>query len=130
MSSFTEDLIVRVSSDKVHGRTIYIIHAPFEYRVGSFENPDFIVSVPVGFRTDFMSIPSFLRPIFDAGYGAKAAVVHDYLLSQGFPPKQADRVFREALGVLGMGLIQRNLYYRAVRLSSQLKQLFQVPVYY
>jgi hypothetical protein len=129
MSSFTEDLIVRVTNDMVHNRTVFVLWAGFEYRVGDFENPTEIISIPVGFRTDFMSIPAPLRAFIDTGRGAKAAIVHDFMLSHGMPPKKADRIFREALGVLGFSLIERNAFYRAVRLYSQIKQLLGHPVY-
>lgn len=129
MSSFTSDLIVRVTTKKMRGRTVYVLEKAFEYRVRSFDDPSEIVSVPVGFATDFMSFPSLFRIFFDNAHRSKAAVVHDYLLSTGRKPAEADAIFREALGVLGAGKIERNFYYGAVRLTSMVKQLLRQPVY-
>lgn len=95
----------------------------FEYRVGDFENPTEIISVPVGFETDFMSIPRFLRPLLDTGRGAKAAIVHDYLLRTGRPYRDADRIFLEGMEVLDIPLLERYFIYGAVSASNWLKDL-------
>lgn len=126
MSSFTNDLIVRVTSRQVNGRTVYIIEKEFQYSVGSLEAPSEIILVPVGYETDFVSIPWWARTFINNAHRAKAAVVHDCLLTNidngcGRDPKQADRIFREALGVLGAGVVERNVYYWGVRLYSTIK---------
>lgn len=129
MSSFTSDLIVRVTSKQIRGRSVFIIEREFEYAVGSLEYPTDIIRVPVGYETDFVSIPVWARLFINNVHRAKAAVIHDRLLSAidagdtHYTPKEADRILREALGVLGAGVIERNLYYRAVRAYSMLKQL-------
>lgn len=129
MSSFTSDLIVRVTTKQVRGRTLFVIERPFEYAVGSLENPTDIISVPVGYETDFVSIPGWTRAFINHAHRAKAAVIHDRLLSEidagegRYTVKEADRILREALGVLGANVVERNLYYRAVRIYSMMKQL-------
>ncbi len=128
MSSFTNDLIVRVTTKQVRGRTVYTIEKEFQYAVGSLENPTEIIKVPVGYSTDFVSVPAIARVLVDTAHRAKAAVIHDSLLSgidagSGRSPREADRILREALGVLGASVIERNLYYAAVRLYSMTKQL-------
>ena len=68
-----------------------------------------VVTVPTGYKTDLASVPRLMRwivPVANAK-NRKAAVVHDYLCTHGDGvvknQKQADKVFREALGVLGLG---------------------------
>lgn len=129
MSSFTSDLIVRVTTKQVRGRTVFVVERQFEYAVGSLENPTDIIKVPVGYETDFVSIPGWTRMFINHTHRAKAAVIHDRLLSEidagegRYTVKEADRILREALGVLGANVVERNLYYRAVRIYSMMKQL-------
>lgn len=127
MSSFTSDLIVRVTTKQTNGRTVFIIQKEFQYSVGSLDAPLEIIRVPVGYETDFVSIPWWARTFINHAHRAKAAVIHDRLLTEidngsGRDPKQADRIFREALGVLGAGILERNFYYWGVRLYSMMKQ--------
>jgi len=128
MSSFTDDPEVRITRDEVAGRTVYELLKAFEYRVGSYDNPLEIIRVPRGFKTDLMSIPRVLWFFFSISSHAHAAVVHDYLLSHGRKPAEADRIFREALGVLGMKNPLRAIYYGGVRLNSMIKQLLGIPI--
>ena len=129
VSSFTTDLIVRVTSRQVRGRTIFVIEKPFQYAVGSLENPTEIINIERGYETDFVSIPMCARLFINNVHRSKAAVVHDFLLSEidaGRSPrtaKEADRILREALRILGANVIERNLYYYSVRMTSMLKQL-------
>jgi len=89
----------------------------FEYHVGSEDSTD-VISVPVGFDTDFASIPRPLWPVFppyDITHG-KAAVIHDYLYRvQTRTRKQCDQIFLEAMTVLGAGWLKRTLMYQSVR---------------
>jgi hypothetical protein len=79
------------------------------------------IEVPIGFTTDFASIPKLFWNLLppDGKYG-RAAVVHDYLystegLSGEFTREQCDRIFLEAMTDLGVGPITRLLMFRAVR---------------
>ncbi len=140
------------------GRQLVRLCLPLEYRVGSAESAEIIV-VPVGFVTDFASIPWGLRNSFPPlGRHARAAIIHDFLyrvkgqthmalshLSEPGQPMlraadiqayldltdarpevntttytraQADDIFREAMAVVGVGKIQRNIMHRAVRLGG------------
>lgn len=91
-----------------------------EYRVGSADSLEKIV-VPKGFVTDFASVPKGLWNIFPPfGPWAPAAVVHDYLYktkgAYGFyTRKQADKIFKEAMEVVGVPQWKRELMYNAVR---------------
>ena len=76
------------------------------------------VQVPVGFATDYASIPralwSFLPP---TGTYAAAAVIHDWLYwTQTTTREEADQVFREAMLVSCVGAAKRAVIFRAVRM--------------
>lgn len=84
-------------------------------------NKDIIV--PKGYFTDLASVPRLMRwivPVANAK-NRKAAVVHDYLCTHGVElgivsdQKQADLVFREALGVSGLGKFKSGAMYYPVR---------------
>ena len=84
-------------------------------------NKDIIV--PKGYFTDLASVPRLLRwivPVANAK-NRKAAVVHDYLCTHGVEleivsnQKQADLVFREALGASGLGKFKSGAMYYPVR---------------
>lgn len=78
------------------------------------------VSVPAGFVTDFASVPRLPLAYLLAGNTAhEAAVIHDYLY-QTHPctKSQADRTFREAMGVTGIPTWRKNLMYAAVTVAG------------
>ncbi len=115
MSRFTENLVVTPLPD---GRR-WIVLSDFGYEVGK-EGSDDVVNVPIGFRTDFASIP---RPlwIFLPRWGkyGNAAVIHDYLyLEQLRTRKKSDAIFLEGMEVLEVGYIQRYSIFLAVRLGG------------
>ena len=91
--------------------------APLEYHVGAYPSTE-VITVPVGFVTDFASIPQALWSILPPyGAYAKAAIVHDYLYTYGTKGrKYADDVFDEGMKVLGVPDFTRKSMYRAVRL--------------
>lgn len=133
MSSFTDDLIVRVTDRQRRGRTIYVIEKPFRYAVGSLENPKEVINIRLGYETDFVSIPRWARMFVNNAHRAKAAVIHDFLLSEidagsGRKLREADDIFREALKVLGAGVIERNAYWLSVRITGKIKQFLGLPV--
>jgi len=82
---------------------------------------DAIVSIPVDFVTDFASIPrAFWSLLPPTGTYGKAAVVHDFLYrTPGFATRaQADAVLREAMEILNVGWLTRQIIYRGVRLGG------------
>ncbi|MBA7657304.1 hypothetical protein ES703_65241 [subsurface metagenome] len=112
MSSFTTPLIVSPLPD---GRKWRLI-AQFGYDVGKKGSGDRI-TVPVGFITDFASSP-FIVWSFIPKWGkyGKAAIVHDYLYqTKQRTRKEADDIFREAMGVLGVASWRISLMYWGVR---------------
>ena len=89
-----------------------------------------VVTVPAGYKTDLASVPRLLRwivPVANAK-NRKAAVVHDYLCTHGDGvvknQKQSDKVFREALGVLGLGRFKSGALYYPVRIFQSIKGWF------
>lgn len=94
---------------------------PLEYHVGA-EDSEEVITVPIGTRTDFASVPFGFRNLFpkDGDY-TPAAIVHDWLyqtvgLKGRFTRKRCDEIFLEAMGVVGVGWIARHTMYRAVRM--------------
>lgn len=83
--------------DPVSGR--WTLTASLWFEVGG-KGSGAWVRVPVGFKSDLATIPPILRPLFnpaDARY-ARAAIIHDYLLSlPDFSPLTAAVAFRDAL---------------------------------
>ena len=115
MSSFTTPLIV----EPINNRQWELIDE-FSYYTNLFDKSTTII-VPKGFITDFASVPRFLWSIFPPWdkYG-KAAVLHDYLYSyQIFERKICDRIFYEAMTVLGVPWWKRKVMYLAVRVFGE-----------
>ncbi len=76
------------------------------------------VQVPIGFVTDYASIPRVLWSVLPPhGTYSAAAVIHDWLYwAQTTTREEADRVFLEAMLVSCVGQAKRAVIYRAVRL--------------
>jgi len=113
MSRFTEILTV---SPLPNGKS-WVLRKPFGYDVGE-EGSGETIEVPVGFVTDFTSVPRILRGIIPCwGKYGNAAVIHDYCYwEQKYTRKRADEIFREAMGVLEVSRIHRAVLYWMVRL--------------
>lgn len=113
MSRFTEILVVSPLAD---GRT-WVTRKEFGYDIGE-EDSGNSIDVPTGFMTDFASIPRPLWAILPRwGKYGNAAVIHDYCYwEQSRPRKEADLIFREAMGVLEVPAFTAGLMYWAVKL--------------
>ncbi len=97
MSRFTESLVVTPLPD---GKT-WILLCDIGYAVGE-EGSNDVVDVPIGFHTDFASVP---RPLWAFlprwGKYGNAAVIHDYLYwEQSRPRKESDSILLEGMEVL------------------------------
>lgn len=77
-----------------------------------------LVIVPIGFRTDFASVPRLpLAFLLFGGVADEAAVVHDFLYSTGAcSRKLADDVFSEASKACGVSAWRRGPMWLGVRL--------------
>jgi hypothetical protein len=112
MSQFTDILLVSPMAD---GKT-WIVMRPFGYEVGAEGSGDHI-KVPVGFQTDFTSVPRLFWTFLPQwGRYGNGAVIHDWLYwAQGHERNRADAIFLESMGVLGVGRVKRYAIYWAVR---------------
>lgn len=119
MSSFTTPLKVDVLDEFKESRRLFRLTEPFEFYREEDETE--VIHVPKGFVTDFSSVPKFLWPIENPlGPSAKAAVLHDYLYVHAVKNKAyADKVFLEALKVLGVPNLKRHLLYYTVKLFGR-----------
>ncbi len=92
---------------------LWRVHEPLQYE-GARE--DF--TVPVGFTTDFASVPRLLWAIIPpTGKYTKAAVMHDWFYREKFlSRKDADGLFRRMMKESGVPWWRRQAMYRAVRM--------------
>jgi Protein of unknown function (DUF1353) len=112
MSEFTKALVVSPLSD---GRT-WVLMEPFSYDVGREGSGD-TINVPALFMTDFASVPRVFWSIFPPwGRYGNAAVIHDFgYADQSRPRREVDRIFLEAMTVLGVGRATKTILYYSVR---------------
>ena len=117
VSRFTEILTVSPLAD---GRT-WVTRKEFGYDIG-VEGSDNTVDVPIGFMTDFASVPRPLWAVLPRwGKYGNAAVIHDYCYwEQKRSRKESDGIFREAMQVLKVPMWKTLLMYYAVRLGGGL----------
>lgn len=115
MSSFTTPADLRIVS-----ATQMMLLSAFEYHVGEYPSED-VITVPGGTVTDLASTPRWIWSVLPPfGQYAKAAIVHDYLYQQAVGSKHyADRVFLEAMTVLGVPRWRRTVMYWMVRWFGQ-----------
>lgn len=113
MAEFLTPLETRKTS-----RNKWALTAPLVYRSDIAGVGD--MRVPIGFRTDYASVPRI--PLFymvDGDTAHEAAVVHDYLYYIGmFPRDVADAVFREACIVSGEGSFRAWRMFVGVRVGG------------
>ena len=114
MSAFTENLVVSPLPD---GKT-WVLRKSFSYDVGE-EGSGETIRVPVGFLTDFASVPRMFWWVFPKwGKYGNAAVIHDYLYWQQdeqYPKKRADEIFLEGMGVLSVTKRVAKILYWSVK---------------
>ncbi len=81
-----------------------------------------VFTVPPGetFETDLASVPQlFTWLVPKSGTHLPAALVHDHLVDdQAVDRHEADRIFRDAMGDLGVGFLRRWLMWTAVSLKT------------
>jgi hypothetical protein len=100
---------------------IYVVTKPITWTPNPAQQGAYkAVTVPVGFVTDFASIPrvfwSALRPDGDYGY---AAIIHDYLYwEQSVPKNTADDILRFAMEDFQVNPATVALIHRAVQLGG------------
>lgn len=113
MAKFLDSLSVTEISDKVWA----IADHPFRYQ----SDIAGLITVPVGFWTDFASVPRWL-PLIYALIGDEAheaACTHDWLYYSAFTTREiADKVLREAILVCGMPPWKADMFYAGVRVGG------------
>jgi len=116
MSTFTTPAILKLLDNK-----LFVVEEKFEFKLDHPELGKDVIKVPKDFVTDLASTPRALWWLFPPiGRYAKAAIVHDYLYVAAYKNKRfADKVFYEAMGVLGVPLWKRKIMYLAVKLFGK-----------
>lgn len=111
MAEFKTELVVKAVDDETWKLTEDLV-----YESGIVG----LVIVRHGFITDFASVPRLpLAYLFAGNTAHEAAVIHDYLYQTHISSKsQADRTFREAMGVTGIAPWRKNLMYAAVSVAG------------
>ncbi len=113
MSSFTSPLKV----EYIDGKN-WKLTRPFTYHLNS-KHGKAIIKVPIGFETNFASIPKLFRPVIgqptNKGFG-KASVIHDYLYTtHQYSRKKSDQIFLEAMQISGVPKFKRGTMYYTLR---------------
>ena len=117
--------IILIPEENRQNRRIAALAANFGFVAHISPRKKVAVAVPEGYVTDFASIPGFAQwMISPFGRHSEAAVVHDWLYTLGTPGdakarKLADKTFRRALKLVGVGFFRRNIMYRAVRMGGK-----------
>ena len=90
------------------------------------DNAGILVTVPDRFETDLASIPRLARLLIPKNDRHRApAVVHDYLCRlDDFSRKTADKIFLEAMALVGVKRVRRRAMYLAVRIGA-MKNIFK-----
>lgn len=124
MSSFTKPLRVEALNERE-----WKLLEEFEYYIGELGSSK-VVKIPAGYVTDFATIPQIFWSIIPPwGKYGKAAVVHDFLCSDGYflnieggkekrvdvSRLEADNIFLEAMTVLDVDDVTKYAMYGAVR---------------
>jgi hypothetical protein len=104
---------------EIIGKNLWRTIEPFEYHIGSYPS-DMVITVPIGFITDFASVPRFIWPIISPiDTHAKAAVIHDYCYEYApYSRKMCDLIFLEGMIVLNVPYWKRQFMYKFVRLCG------------
>ncbi len=95
----------------------WIVRQPLKYRIGVSAQE---ITVPVGFVTDFASIPQALQSIIRKnGNYLLPAVVHDYLYwDQSCTRAQADQIFLLAMIENRVGALHQKALHAAVSIAG------------
>jgi len=115
---FLNDLIIKVVKRGEYELTEVFRYE--DYKSGG------VINIPIGFRTDFASIPRVLR-WFVVGHGTtrKPATLHDYLYREtSVSRKSADDLFRQAMQEEGVSFWRCRAMYWAVRVFGGLARAF------
>lgn len=117
--------IILIPEENRQNRRIAALAANFGFVAHLSRKRRIAVAVPEGYVTDFASIPGLVQWLIQPfGRHSEAAVVHDWLYTLGTPGDTrgrhlADRTFRRALHLVGVGFVRRWIMYLAVRMGGK-----------
>ena len=113
MERFKETMVISPLSD---GKTWKML-SELRYEVGRPDSGD-VVEVPIGFYTDFASIPHIFWLILPRwGKYGYAAVIHDFLYSDQTRTRlEADQIFLEAITLREVSETKKYAIYWTIRL--------------
>lgn len=115
--SFLDELYLK----KLRGQgRLYEVSRPFRSLIKMPLGNNTVATVPVGFVTDFASVPRlFWRLLPPVGNYDEAAVLHDYLyVTQVYTRLLSDQIFKAGMIELKVKKWKRNIMYRAVRMGG------------
>jgi hypothetical protein len=115
MSAFFGDLVVKLVNDEEGGLWELVRPISFESSTG------YLITAPIGFRSDFMTIPR-IPIVFDhlGDRCMRAGVLHDYAYSSMCVPREdADKLLQEMLIKEGMSRADADLCYLGVRICGE-----------
>lgn len=117
MGKFLNTLIIEDALIKRKDKKRFEIYMRF---FGYMTDGGLKIYVPVGFKTDFASVPRIFRSLIPSvGQFNGAAVIHDFLCeSKQVSRKKADQIFLEAMKVLGVSWWKRRTMFTGVRFYS------------
>lgn len=100
---------------------IYFLREPIKWSPDQGQESLNSVSVPVGFVTDFASIPRIFWSLLPPdGIYAYAAIIHDYLYWQQITKREdADLIFKHVMEDFKVSTVMVEIIYSAVRLGGQ-----------
>ena len=115
MSSFTELDLIHLKPAHNRQQGFYTIH-PFSYHIGTYPSRE-IITEPAGFYTDGISVRASMSWVIKRwGQGLAAGILHDFLyIHKVYNRKRSDRIFLEALKVLGISRWRRWTCYVCLR---------------
>ena len=117
--------IILIPEENRQNRRIAALAANFGFVAHLSRKRKIAVAVPEGYVTDFASIPGLVQWLIQPfGRHSEAAVIHDWLYALGTPGDGkgrhlADRTFRRALNLVGVGFLRRWIMYLAVRMGGK-----------
>lgn len=120
MAKFLDKLALIEISDSVFRVAYHDFRFQSDLNTAVPTNPPWIIRVPIGFKTDFASVPRVPFVYLALGDTAhQAATIHDFLYFSAIcTRKMADDVLLEAMGVLGMPWWRRWTIYAGVRVGG------------
>lgn len=112
MSNFIGDLIVKLVADDESG--LWELQQSFGFKS---DVAGVTITAPIGHQTDFCSVPRVpIAYVMLADRARKSGTIHDRLyVTHELPREMADKVLREMLLLDGVGEIEAEEFYLAVR---------------